>query len=119
MDNKKEILEHQVEDINTFYDTLLSSFVDNLEDLGELLIDKNEENLKDVIVNALSATTDILDDAIFSVIKHMAEYSSSKAAGVPSFTNSSEDIDYYDKVIMELTIKNLELPKKLLPIKRI
>ena len=103
-----------MDSINTIYETLLSCFVDNHEDLGELLVDKNGENLSEVIRNKLSEIPNILDQAIFSVIEYMAAYSPSKASGVPSFSNSTEDINYYDEVIMELTIKNLELPKKTL-----
>ena len=52
-----------------------------------------------------------MEDAIFPVIQRMADYSTEEAATAPSFTSSTEDLDHYDKVIIELTIKNLELPK--------
>ena len=41
----------------------------------------------------------------------MADYSSEEAAGAPSFTIHADDLDHYDKVIIKLTIKNLDLPK--------
>ena len=70
--------------------------------------------MSEIVRNKISEVPHILDQAIFSVIEHMAEYTSNEASGVPSFSNSAEDRNYYDKVIMELTIKNLELPKNTL-----
>ena len=94
--------------------TLVSSFVDNHEDLGELLVDKNGEDLSKIIRNKISEAPHTLDHAIFSVIEHMAEYTANEASGVPSFSNNAEDTNHYDKVIMELTIINLGLPKNTL-----
>ena len=51
LENKNAMLNNHTDDINKLYDMLLASFVDNLADLGELLTDKNEENLNDVIQN--------------------------------------------------------------------
>ena len=89
----------------------MSCFVDIQENLGELSVDKNGEELSEIIRNKISEVPHFLDQAIFSVIEHMAAYTSNEASGIPSFSNNAEDLNYYDKVIMELTIKNLELPK--------
>ena len=50
--------------------------VDNQEDLGELLVDKNGEELSEIIRNKISEVPHFLDQAIFSVIEHMAAYTS-------------------------------------------
>ena len=42
--NRIKILDNQVDSINNIYETLVSCFVDNHEDLGELLVDKTERN---------------------------------------------------------------------------
>ena len=47
IENKTEMLNNQVDSINKIYEALLSSFVDNHEDLGELLVEKNGENLSE------------------------------------------------------------------------
>ena len=60
----------------------MSCFVDNHENLGELLVDKNGENLSEVIRNKLSEIPHILDQAIFSVIEHMAAYASNNVKRV-------------------------------------
>ena len=80
----------------------MSSFVDNHEDLGELLVDKNGEILREFIRNKLSETPHILDQAIFSVIEHMAAYTSNEASGIPSFSKGRFK---KKKIIMEFSIK--------------
>ena len=60
----------------------MSCFVDNHEDLGELLGDKNREDLSEIIRNKISEVPHILDQAIFSVIEHMAAYASNKVKRV-------------------------------------
>ena len=52
-----------------------------------------------------------VDDAIFSIIQYMADYDKDTAAAAPSFSNYDDDTTYYDTVIIELTIKNIDLPK--------
>ena len=93
--------------INKVTETLVSSFVDNHEDFGELLVDDDDGELAVLIQKKLSDVPNAWDDAIFSVIQRMADYSTEEAATTPSFTSSTEDLDHYDKVIIELTIKNL------------
>ena len=51
----------------------------------------------------------IAADTIFDIIKHMSELKDDEAAMVPSFSNSADDTDYYENLIMDLTIKTLSL----------
>merc|ERR1712055_931318 len=91
---------------------------DNHKDLGELLVDRNGENLIDDIRKLLQDSQNIIDDAILSILEQLAICSPDEILDVPSLlnkgtlANSSKVTDYFDRVIMELTIKNLELPKK-------
>ena len=125
IDDKNEVFKDQTGTIDRFLETILSSFVDNHKDLGELLVDKNGENLSDDIRKLLHDSQNLIDDAILSILEQLAICSPDEILDVPSLLNrdalakSPKVIDYFDRVIMELTIKNLELPKKkLLSIKR-
>ena len=60
----------------------MSCFVDNHEDLGELLVDKNGEELSEIIRNKISEVPHFLDQAIFSVIEQMAAYASNNVKRV-------------------------------------
>ena len=44
--------------------------------VGELSVDKNGEELSETIRNKISEVPHFLDQAIFSVIEHMAAYTS-------------------------------------------
>ena len=50
----------------------------------------------------MNKKTEAVDDAIFSIIKHMADYNDDEAAAAPSFSNYDDDTTYYDTVIIEL-----------------
>ena len=95
----------------------MTSFVDNNKDLGELLVDKTGDYLSDDIKKLLSDTQVVIDDAILSILGQLAADSPDEILDIPTLSseNALEDnskvIDYFDRVIMELTIKNLELPK--------
>ena len=52
----------------------MSRLVDNQEDLGELSVDKNGEELSEIIRNKISEVPHFLDQAILSVIELMAAY---------------------------------------------
>ena len=67
--------------------------------------------MADLIEKKMNEKPEAVDDAIFSIIKHMADYNEDEAAAAPSFSNYEDDTTHYDKVIIELTIKNLDLPK--------
>ena len=112
IDDKTEMFNRQATVITGIYDILLSSFVDNHDDLGELLLDKNVENLRDDIDKVLNGSPTILTDTILTVIEQIAACSPNEALDVPSFINSPTNIDHFDTVIKELTIGNLELPKR-------
>ena len=124
IDDKTEVFKDQSEAIDNFFETMLTSFVDNHKDLGELLVDKTGDYLSDDIRKLLTDTQGIIDEAILSILGQLAICSPDEILDVPSLLNentledNSKVIDYFDRVIMELTIKNLELPKKLPLIKR-
>ena len=56
--------------------------VDNQEDLGKLLVDKNGEELSEIIRNKTSEAPHFLDQAIFSVKEQMAAYASNNVKRV-------------------------------------
>ena len=60
----------------------MSCFVDNHENLGELLVDKNGEELSEIIRNKISEVPHFLDQTIFSVIEQMAAYASNNVKRV-------------------------------------
>ena len=54
----------------------------NQEDLGKLLVDKNGEELSEIIRNKISEVPHFLDQAILSVIEQMAAYASNNVKRV-------------------------------------
>jgi len=54
----------------------------NQDDLGKLLVDKNGEELSEIIRNKTSEAPHFLDQAIFSVIEQMAAYASNNVKRV-------------------------------------
>ena len=118
IDDKNEVFKDKSKAIDNFFETMLTSFVDNHKDLGELLVDKTGDYLSDDIRNLLTDTQGIIDEAILSILNQIAICSPDEIMDAPSSSNAnslednSKVIDYFDRVIMELTIKNLELPKK-------
>ena len=69
IDDKNEVFKDQTGTIDRFLETILSSFVDNHKDLGELLVDKNGENLSDDIRKLLNDSQNIIYDAILSILE--------------------------------------------------
>ena len=65
-----------------FCDSTNGCLVDNQEDLGKLLVDKNGEELSEIIRNKTSEAPHFLDQAIFSVIEQMAAYASNNVKRV-------------------------------------
>ena len=63
-------------------DSSNSCLVDNQEDLGKLLVDKNGEELSEIIRNKISELPHFLDQAILSVIEQMAAYASNNVKRV-------------------------------------
>ena len=80
--NRREIVDNHEDSINNIYETLVSCLVDNQDDLGELSVDKNGEELSEIIRNKISEVPHFLDQAIFSVIEHMAAYASNNVKRV-------------------------------------
>ena len=70
LEKRNEIFNENTTSINTVYETLRSSFVDNHEDLGKLLVDNDEEDLGDIIRKNLDEVPNSIEVAIFDVIKH-------------------------------------------------
>ena len=60
----------------------MSCFVDDQENLSELSVDKNGEELSEIIRNKISEVPHFLDHAIFSEIEHMAAYASNNVKRV-------------------------------------
>ena len=65
-----------------FCDSTNGCLVDNQEDLGKLLVDKNGEELSEIIRNKISEFPHFLDQAILSVIEQMAAYASNNVKRV-------------------------------------
>ena len=64
------------------FDSSNGCLVDNQEDLGKLLVDKNGEELIEIIRNETREAPHFLDQAIFSVIEQMAAYASNNVKRV-------------------------------------
>ena len=63
-------------------DSTNGCLVDNQEDLGKLLVDKNGEELSEIIRNKISELPHFLDQAILSVIEQMAAHASNNVKRV-------------------------------------
>ena len=110
LDRRDEIITKNVKQINDVLETLKSNFIDNQGDFAELLVEEDNKGvMADLIEKKMNEKPEAVEDAIFSIIKHIADCNEDVAA--PSFSNYEDDTAHYDKVIIELTIKNLDLPK--------
>ena len=114
IERREEIITKNIKKINEVLETLKSNFIDNQGDFAELLVkEDNEGVMADLIEKKINEKPEAVDDAIFSIIQYMAVYDDDTSAAAPSFSNYDDDTTYYDTVIIELTIKNLDLPKTL------
>ena len=115
IDDKDEALKDQSKAIENLLDTIMTSFVDNHKDLGELLVNKTGDYLSDDIRTLLNDTHVVIEDAILSILEQLARDSLDEILDIPTCDTDLEEnskvINYIDGVIMELTVKNLELPK--------
>ena len=60
----------------------------------------------------LNEQPEAVANAIFSIIQYMADLDEDAAAEAPSFSDSPDDTEFYDNIIIKLTINNLGLPRK-------
>ena len=115
IDDKNEVLKEHSNAIENLLDTIMTSFVDNHKDLGELLVNKTGDYLSDDIRTLLNDTHDVIEDAILAILVQLARDSLDEILDIPTCDTDLEEnskvINYIDGVIMELTIKNLELPR--------
>ena len=77
--------------IENLLDTIMTSFVDNHKDLGELLVDKTGDYLSDDIKKLLSDTHVVIEDAILSILGQLAADSLDEILDIPSCDNALED----------------------------
>ena len=116
MKNIKETFEE--EKINDFLDTILASFVDNHNDLGELLVDQTGDFMSDKIKQLLGNVETVLEGAFLEILELLANNSDDEIIDLPSVPSGEnlKDItrvtDYINRLIIELTIKKLELPSR-------
>ena len=90
LDRRDEIITKNVKQINNFLETLKSNFIDNQGDFAELLVEEDNEGvMADLIEKKMNEKLEAVDDAIFSIIKHMADYNDDKAVAAPSFSKYS------------------------------
>ena len=74
LDRRDEIITKNVKQINDVLETLKSNFIDNQGDFAELLVEEDNEGvMADLIEKKMNEKPEAVDDAIFSIIKHMAD----------------------------------------------
>ena len=114
--NVKETFEE--EKINDFLDKILDSFVDNHNDLGELLVDQTGDFMSDKIKQLLGNVEEVLEGAFLDILKLLADNSDDEIIDIPSVPSGDnlKDItrvtDYINGLIIDLTVKKLELPSR-------
>ena len=80
--NVKETFEE--EKINDFLDKILTSFVDNHNDLGELLVDQTGDFMSDEIKQLIGNVEEVLEGAFLEILKQLASNSDDEIIDIPS-----------------------------------
>merc|ERR1712002_900727 len=106
------------ENISEFLDNILNSFVDNHNDLGELLVDQTGDLMSDKIKQLLGNVEEVLERTFLDILKLLADNSDDEIIDIPSEPSGDnlKDItrvtDYINRLIIDLTVKKLELPSR-------
>ena len=103
MENIKETFEE--DQLNDFFESILASFVDNHNDLGELLVDETGDFMSDKLKQLLGNDQTVLEGAISEILKLLASNSDDEIIDIPSVPSGDnlEDItrvtDYINRGI--------------------
>ena len=82
MENIKETFEE--DKLNDFFESILASFVDNHNDLGELLVDETGDFMSDKLKQLLGNDQTVLEGAISEILKLLASNSDDEIIDIPS-----------------------------------
>ena len=82
MDDKEEAFKDQ--QIDNFLDKIITSFVDNHNDLGELLVDQTGDYMSDKLKQLLGNDQTVLEGAISEILKLLASNSDDEIIDIPS-----------------------------------
>ena len=82
MENIKETFEE--DQLNDFFESILASFVDNHNDLGELLVDQTGDYMSEKLKQLLGNVQTVLEGAIREILKLLASNSDDEIIDIPS-----------------------------------